>query len=83
MTAPGSWCAVADEEQELGDPVVEVHQQVAPGMGCRGGGGVRGDAEDVGSPGAVLRHEQHIEPAQSDGVEVEEVCGQQPCCLDT
>jgi hypothetical protein len=37
-----------------------------------------GDAEDVHPPGGDLHHEQDVQPAQPDGVEVEEVGRQQP-----
>jgi hypothetical protein len=43
-----------------------------------GGGGVRGDAEDMHSPGGDLHHDQHVQPPQGDGVDVEEVGRQQP-----
>jgi hypothetical protein len=36
------------------------------------------DAEDVDSSGAYFHDEQHIESAQGDGVNSEEVGGQQP-----
>jgi hypothetical protein len=32
-----------------------------------------GDAEDVHSAGDDLHHDQHVQPVQGDGVEVEEV----------
>jgi hypothetical protein len=31
----------------------------------------------VHSPGADFQHEQHVEPAQADGVDVKEVHGEQ------
>jgi hypothetical protein len=37
---------------------------------------MRGDAEDVHSPGGVLNDEERIQPAQGDGVDVEEVASQ-------
>jgi hypothetical protein len=42
---------------------------------------VSGDAEDVDAPAGDFQDEQNIESAQPDGVEVEEVGGQQPGCL--
>jgi hypothetical protein len=61
--------SVATEESKPGDPVLEVHQEIAGGLGGPGRGGMRGDAEDVDSSGADLHHEQHVEPVQADGVE--------------
>jgi hypothetical protein len=42
---------------------------------------VRGDAEDVDAAPLYFRDEQDVESAQPDGVEVEEVAGQQPSRL--
>jgi hypothetical protein len=39
---------------------------------------VLGDAEDVNPPAGDFHDEQYVESAQPDGVEVEEVGGQQP-----
>ena len=39
-------------------------------------GGVRSDAADVYAAGGVLDDEEDVEPAQGDGVEVEQVAGQ-------
>jgi hypothetical protein len=36
-----------------------------------------GHTEDVHSPGADLHHERDVEQTQADGVQVEEVGGQQ------
>ena len=56
--------------------VVEVHEQVAGLLGQPGAGGVGGDAEDVHAAGGVLDDEERVQPAQGDGVEVEQVAGQ-------
>ena len=56
--------------------VVEVHEQVAGLLGEPGAGGVGGDAEDVHAAGGVLDDEERVEPVQGDGVEVEQVAGQ-------
>jgi hypothetical protein len=61
--------------------LVEVGQEVAGCLGGPGCGRVRGDAEDVDASGGDLHDEQDVESAQADGVEVEEVGGQQPCRL--
>ena len=68
--------AVADEEPEASVGVVEVHQQVAGLLGEPGAGGVGGDAQDVHPPGGVLDDEEDVEAAQGDGVEVEQVAGE-------
>jgi hypothetical protein len=69
---------VADEEPERRDSVVEVGHEVAGGLRGPGHRRVGGDAEDVDAPGGDLYDEQRVEAPQSDGVEVEEVGGQQP-----
>lgn len=51
-------------------------------MGDPGTGGVRGDAEEVDAAGGVLHHEQHIEPVQQQGVDAEEVGGEDAVGLD-
>ena len=68
--------AVADEEPEAAAGVVEVHEQVAGLLGEPGAGGVGGDAEDVHAAGGVLDDEERVEPVQGDGVEVEQVAGE-------
>jgi hypothetical protein len=68
--------AVSDEVPEATAGGVEVHEQVAGLLGQPGTGGMRGDAEDVHSPGGVLNDEERIQPAQGDGVDVEEVASQ-------
>jgi hypothetical protein len=35
-----------------------------------------GDAEDVHAAGGVLDHEEDVQPAQADGVQMEQVAGQ-------
>jgi hypothetical protein len=67
---------IPDEEPEGGRPLAEIHQQVAGLLRGPRRGRVRGHAEDVHGAGAGLHHEQRVEPAQADGVEVEEVRGQ-------
>jgi len=56
--------AVPDEELGATADVVEVHKQVASLLGQPGPGGMRGDAEDVHSPGSVLNDEERVQPAQ-------------------
>src|SRR5690348_11660994 len=37
---------------------------------------MRGNAEDVDAPGGVLDDEERVQPVQRDGVEVEQVAGE-------
>jgi hypothetical protein len=45
-------------------------------LGEPGAGGVGGDAEDVDLAGGVFDDEERVEPGQCDGVEVEQLAGQ-------
>ena len=74
---------VADEEAERGGPVAQVREQVAGGLGGLGCGGVGGHPVQVHCASLDLHDGQDVEPAQSDGVEGEEVGGQQTCGLGT
>jgi hypothetical protein len=68
--------AVPDEELELVADVVEIHEQVARQLGQPRSGWVSGDAEDVHRAGDVFDDEERIQPAQGDGVYVEQVAGE-------
>jgi hypothetical protein len=74
---------VADQEAERGDPLTHVHHQITGGLGSPGRGRMSGHPEQVQPAGADLHDEQNIEPAQRDGVEGEEVGGEQARCLST
>ncbi len=74
---------VADQEPERPDPLPQVLQQVTSLLRRPRPGRVRGDTQDVHPPAADLHHEQHIQPAQGDGLDAEEVGGQQPRSLGT
>jgi len=69
---------VADQEAEGADLVTEVCQQVAGSLSVPRRRRVRGHAEQVDPPGVDFHHEQNVKAAQRDGVEGEEVGGQQP-----
>jgi hypothetical protein len=69
---------VADQEAERGDLITQVHQEVAAGLGGPGRGRMGGHPENVHRAGADFHDEQNGESAQGDGVESEEVGGQQP-----
>ncbi len=64
---------VMDEELEAASLVLEVHEQVAGLLGHPLAGGVGGYPGQVHAAGAVLDEEQHVQAAQEDGVDVEEV----------
>ena len=70
--------AVADHEPDVS---FVVHHEVAGGLGRPGAGRVRGDAGEVDAAGVELDEEQHVEPPQQDGVDGEEVTGEDPGCL--
>jgi hypothetical protein len=53
--------------------VVEVHEQIAGLLGDPGTGGVGGNPGDVHAAGAVLDHDEEVEAAEEDGVDVGEV----------
>ncbi len=62
--------AVADHEP---DGLVVTHEQVPGGLGGPGTGGVGGDPGEVHPSGVHFDEKQHVEPAQGDGVNAEEV----------
>ncbi len=68
---------IADQMTKPIDPISEVGHQIAGLLGDPVGRGMFGDAQDVDPPGAHLHHEQDIQSAQPDGVDVEEIGGQQ------
>jgi hypothetical protein len=53
-------------------------RQVAGLLDGPGAGRVGGDAEDVHGPGLDLHHEQDVQAPEDDGVDVQEVAGQDP-----
>ncbi len=73
--------AVPDEEPEPSVGVVEVHEQVAGLLDKPGAGGVGGDAEQVDPAGGVLDDEERVQAPETDGVEVEQVAGEDRLCL--
>jgi len=66
---------VADQEQELVGAFAEVHQEVAGLLGHPGPGGMGGDPGEVYAATAVLDHQQDVQAAEEDGVDVGEVDG--------
>ena len=74
---------VPDEEPEAAAGVLEVHEQVTGMLGQPGSGGVGGDAEDVDAAGGLLNNKEDIQPAQRDGVQMEQVTGDDPMRLSS
>ena len=62
-----------DQEPEPVRSLSEVHQQVAGLLGDPGSGGVGGDPGEVHAAAIVLDHDEDVEAAQEDGVDVGEV----------
>jgi hypothetical protein len=65
--------AIADQEPEPADAVVEVHEQVTGLLGDPGPGGVGSDPGEVHAPAVVLDHDEDVEAAEEGGVDVCEV----------
>jgi hypothetical protein len=72
----GLGVAVPDQEPVPAPGVVEIHAEVSCLLGQPGSGGVGSDPEDVHAACGVLDDEEDVEPAQGDGVEVEQVAGE-------
>jgi hypothetical protein len=70
--------AVADQQVHPSSPLVEHQQQVACLLGDPGAVRVGGDAGQVHPAGVQLDEEQHIQPPKPDGVDGEEVAGDDP-----
>jgi len=64
---------VADQEPEPVGAITEVHQQVAGLLGDPSPGGVGGDPGEVHAAAAVLDHDEDVEAAQEDSVDMGEV----------
>jgi hypothetical protein len=74
---------VTDQEAKRADPLAEVHQQSTGGLGGPGCGRMRSHPEQMYLAGAHFYDKKDLEPAQRDGVQGEEVGGQQPHGLST
>ena len=59
---------VSDQELQAVSPVAEVHERVSGLLDRPRGGRVGGDSGQVDAATVVLDDEQHVEPAQEDGV---------------
>src|SRR6266702_4574311 len=67
---------VSDQELQAVSPLPQVHDDVPGLLYCPCGGRAGSDAGEVNPAVVVLDDEQHVEPAEEDGVDVEEV----DCC---
>jgi hypothetical protein len=67
---------IADQEPDVLAGFIQVHGEVAGQLGQPGAGRVRGDAEDADLASGVFDDEERVEPGQGDGVEVEQVAGE-------
>ncbi|HTF48279.1 MAG TPA: hypothetical protein VK735_12590 [Pseudonocardia sp.] len=67
---------IADQEPEVLAGFLQVHGEVAGQLGQPDAGRVRGDAEDADLAGGVFDDEERVEPGQGDGVDVEQVAGE-------
>jgi hypothetical protein len=67
---------VADQEPESLGALAEIHQQVAGLLGDPVSGRVSGDPREMHAAAFVFDHEEDVEAAQEDGVDVGEVDGE-------
>src|ERR1019366_5904999 len=72
---------IADQELELPDPLLKVAQQVTRLLGDPRAARMPGHTQNVDPAGLDLDDEEHIDPAEQNRVNVEEVTRQHPICL--
>ena len=74
----GELCvAIADEELDRARALGEVHRQVAGLLGHPVGDWVSRDAGDADEERVMVDEHEDVEPAEKNGVDVEEVTGHQ------
>ena len=77
VEAGGGFGVAVSGGERVGCALVgEVHEGVAGGLGGPWSGGVGGDAGQVGAAGAVFDQDQGVEALEGDGVDVDEVDGE-------
>jgi hypothetical protein len=64
--------SITDQEPKLLGSIAEVDQQVAGLLGDPGAGGMGGDPGEVYAAGPELDHDEEVEAAEEDGVDVGE-----------
>src|SRR6266568_1448691 len=69
---------IADQEAHAASLVLQAQQQVACLLGDPGGVGIGGHPGQVNPASAEFDEEQDVEPSQPDGVDGEEVAGEDP-----
>jgi hypothetical protein len=62
--------------RELSCAVAEVHQKIPRLLGHPGAAGVGGDSQEVNATARVLHYEQHVQPLQQQGLDAEEIGGE-------
>jgi hypothetical protein len=67
---------IADQEPEPVGAIAEVHQQVAGLLSDPGSRRAGGNPSEVHATAAMFDHDQDVETAQEDGVDVGEVDGE-------
>jgi len=72
--------AIPDEEPDVCHAIAEVGQQIPRLLSNPGSAGVRRGAQKVDAAGGVLHHEQHGKPVTQQGVDAEEVGGENALC---
>jgi hypothetical protein len=69
---------VAEKDAQLSPPLAQHQQQIAGLLGDPGPVGIGGHPGQVDSPSADLNEEQHVQPSQPNGVDGEQVAGDDP-----
>jgi hypothetical protein len=69
---------VPDQEAKRADLVIEIHQQIAGGLGGPGRGWMSGHPEEMNLSSAHFHDKQDVEAAQPDGVEGEKSVASSP-----
>ena len=72
---------VADQIPHAGAGVLKVHGEVSGHLGRRGCGGVGGHAENPPASGGMLNDGQGIQSGSGEGLDLEEVRGEEGGCL--
>jgi 5'-deoxynucleotidase YfbR-like HD superfamily hydrolase len=81
VEAGGVLCVAVPDQKPEGSPASEVERQVPRLLGDPGGGRVPGRSSQMDPPGAQFDHEEHVKGSEPDGLDGEEVGGQDPVCL--
>jgi hypothetical protein len=77
----GGELAVADQVSHAGAGVLKIHDEVSGHLGGPGCGGMRGGAENPNAAGGMIDHGQDIQSGSGQGLDLEEVRGEDGGCL--